>query len=659
MEWSYGVTTVDSRLKTYLPRTLASLDKAGFPNPRLFVDNFDAADRNANFWREGFDTSIRDTRIKTAGNWVLAAWELYIRSPRADRYAIFQDDVVFSAHLREYLEDLTWPPRGYLNLYTFPMNEPRSLLGRRGWRPKYYAMYPITPETIGIYPSNQKGKSACALVFDNSGLQTLLGSRYLVKRFQGGKVDPETGVQRNPDGSKYIDGGIVTAMAKAGYTEFVHMPSLCQHIGVTLDRTKLLPGRLDPASSMGNKRHGQAPSFRGEEFDARKLTVVKAAPVAGVEPRGAAIVDRDAESPRDPLTREAVPVVAGGISPRGGKQRIGLYGYHCRTGIGAMNFDIQKHCDVDAWLIPPHPKKGVLPMDDLDCDHMVCPTGSQLKTRWLLQRCDVIVFVEQPIHAHVLQAAKAAGKRIVCIPMQEWFPSRAKGWAQLVDLFIAPTLHCHNQIKHLVPSKHFVWPVDTDRFRFKQRDTCDRFVFIDGNGGYKNRKGSVVINQVLAQWPEMPLTVFSQRQRTWRTITARNEVGDAVRLYDEGDVLLLPHHVDGNCLEMREAMSCGMPVISTDGSPWDEVLALSRIPAARRKVKFPSRPVDWWDPSPAVLVELCRDWLGKPIGGFSQAARDWAEVNSWVRRAEMFNSLVRGEIPCPSAENVEETTATS
>lgn len=58
-------------------------------------------------------------------------------------------------------------------------------------------------------------------------------------------------------GHRSIDGGIVTALAEAGWKEWVHNPSLVQHTGLV--------------SSMRSKPHPRATSFRGEGFDAMEL----------------------------------------------------------------------------------------------------------------------------------------------------------------------------------------------------------------------------------------------------------------------------------------------------------------------------------------------------------------------------------------------------
>lgn len=232
-KWSYGLTTVPQRRKDLLPATLASLRTAGFDKPRLFVDG----DPDPVSWsREfGLEVTCRHPKVRTYGNWVLSLAELYIREPGADRYAVFQDDFVTYPHLRTYLEKCSYPEKGYLNLYTFPSNQGRCpMVGQTG------------RQRVGWYESNQNGRGAVALVFSREAVQTLLIHQHMVER--------PTDAHR---GWKAVDGAVVTAMRKAGWREWVHNPSLVQHTGAH--------------SSMGNKPHLLAESFRGEEFSAMRL----------------------------------------------------------------------------------------------------------------------------------------------------------------------------------------------------------------------------------------------------------------------------------------------------------------------------------------------------------------------------------------------------
>lgn len=283
--WAYGVTTVPSRFENLLPRTLASLEQAGFPQPRLFVDGGQSMPAHLS----GYEATFHDPKVNVFGNWALAAWELYLRNPSAQRYAIFQDDFVTYRNLRQYLESCPYPETGYLNLYTFPHNMDRGYT-RQEWLDLYQlerrrddledaiqhgkvpmddrlvlqklqressklredlkARSVLPTRTEGWYLSDQFGKGAVALVFSNEALRVLLRQKHF--------VDRPTDAHR---GWRAVDGGIVTAMQKAGWQEYVHNPSLVQHTGTV--------------SAMGNKTHLQANTFRGETFDARELVCEK------------------------------------------------------------------------------------------------------------------------------------------------------------------------------------------------------------------------------------------------------------------------------------------------------------------------------------------------------------------------------------------------
>lgn len=249
IRWAYGVTTCPQRRDDLLPKTLASLRLAGFDRPRLFVDG-DVYDAD---WlaHKPEDCTFHYPPLRAYGTWILGLAELYLRDPRCQRYALFQDDLVCCRNLRAYLDRCAYPKDGYWNLYTFPCNQ-RLCPGKPGGG-----------ERTGWYLSDQMGKGAVALVFDRPTVQALLANPRHAKHM----------VQRVPDetwGHRKIDGAISEALNPAHSTtaagmirEWVHSPSLVQHVGsvstIQLDNLK------------GEHPHPQATSFRGETFDALDL----------------------------------------------------------------------------------------------------------------------------------------------------------------------------------------------------------------------------------------------------------------------------------------------------------------------------------------------------------------------------------------------------
>jgi hypothetical protein len=243
MRWTYCVTTCPQRMNTLLRQTLESLKQGGFPYPWVFADGVQRAEA-AQLENQLTCPRVvcRYPAVMISGNWILSAHELLIRHPMSDRFAFFQDDMVCVRNLREYLERVPYPDKGYLNLYTFPSNQSWHPPGRK--KVGFYKSRPVD----GNNPDFQTGRRAVALVFSRDALVTLLSSRSLVEKCLAS--EERTRLKR-------IDGGIVNAMNLAGWSEYVHDPSLVQHTGVL--------------STVGNQPHPEAESFPGETFDALHL----------------------------------------------------------------------------------------------------------------------------------------------------------------------------------------------------------------------------------------------------------------------------------------------------------------------------------------------------------------------------------------------------
>ena len=212
MKWAYGITTVPQR-KSVFAKTVESLSKAGFDDPWLFVDSY-TPEYNSYTDFLSYNRAFRHPQIGAYGNWLLALWELHIREPNVDRFALFQDDITVCLGLRSYLERCPYPGQSYLNLCTYPVNQ--ELIESMG--------HDSDP---GWYPSNQKGKGAQALVFSNEAVQQLLKQPELVEHVH-------TVVHRQ---KRNIAGAVLTAFKRIGWQEYVHYPGLVDHVGARLNTT--------------------------------------------------------------------------------------------------------------------------------------------------------------------------------------------------------------------------------------------------------------------------------------------------------------------------------------------------------------------------------------------------------------------------------------
>lgn len=323
--------------------------------------------------------------------------------------------------------------------------------------------------------------------------------------------------------------------------------------------------------------------------------------------------------------------------------RIGLVGYNCRTGLGELNRQIAVYGDIARWLCVPHPKlQNNMTFYGVDAEY--CIDGSLRQIEKFVDSVDVVLFCERPFYRSLVDFVKDRNKRLVCVPMLEWTPV-SEEWTSKIDLFICPTKQCYKGLSKTLPCVYFPWPVDVDRFVFTKRKTCNRFLFIGGHGGWRGRKGADVVERCVAYWPEMPLTIISQAPTLSSGLAVKvlEEVPHNYELYDNGDVLIAPHKVDGLGLEPMEAMASGMPVITTCGAPWGEIPAIACIHASKH-VRVVNRPVDWYEPVAESLLSMCRSWIGRDISVQSLEAREWAESRSWAKHAAVFRGLVMGAV---------------
>jgi len=237
--WAVAMTTVPERLANgETLRSYQSIVRSGFRTVHLLsvdgplteeaqraIDSLDPAPQAV---------TVHRPPARTAGAWVLAAWELWIRTPGSTHLAIFQDDLRLCRNVRPYLERRPGPKDGYWNLYTYRTYE--QLLRQES---------KDGPPRPGFHrPSLQRGLGAVALVFPADVLSRVLIAPHMRDRLRD-----------STRGWRSVDGAIVTAIRQAGLYEYVHWPSLAQH-------------RSDLPSVTGNRRHEPSLSWPGEDWDA-------------------------------------------------------------------------------------------------------------------------------------------------------------------------------------------------------------------------------------------------------------------------------------------------------------------------------------------------------------------------------------------------------
>lgn len=201
MEWAYGVTTVPERISNgCLSATLQSLEKAGFGAPHIFVDA--AVDEEGQLrvpgWVYDYPVTVRHRRMGIHAHWVLSFAELCFLAPKADRFALFQDDIMMNEGTREFLESYRIPEHAYLNLFTSPRNKVKNAKGFR--------------------PAKHRCHGAHALVFPQAAARELLATKSIMKYMANHRC------------GEGVDIVIAMSLKKRKHRPFVHHPSIIRII---------------------------------------------------------------------------------------------------------------------------------------------------------------------------------------------------------------------------------------------------------------------------------------------------------------------------------------------------------------------------------------------------------------------------------------------
>ncbi|OBW94810.1 glycosyltransferase [Gallibacterium anatis] len=279
---------------------------------------------------------------------------------------------------------------------------------------------------------------------------------------------------------------------------------------------------------------------------------------------------------------------------------IGLVGWGCTTGNGGMNSDLATLASwISHWLVPEHPKlPNHLPYLERAKAVGTIVIESSLNDNFdivdsFLNNVDGIIYIEHPCYKNdkynIVLEAKKRNKLVIGIPMWEWWPER-KDWALATDILWAVTKFTENYLNSLsnVLFAHgwvhnwkgkviySRWGVDLNSFPFKQRHKAERFIFINGNGGYKMRKASDIVAKAFSLPGAPPLTVYSQQKDQIALFTSHNvnvihkNFPDRKDVYSDGDVFLFPSYWEGLCHGIYEGQAVGGLVITTDIAPMNE-----------------------------------------------------------------------------------------
>jgi len=564
--WAVGLLTAP-RPEPTIRRTLKSLQEAGFESVHIFAE--------PGSWIPeefcGLPVTVHGQVLGNLGNFFSSLVSLYMASPQADCFAVFQDDIEAARGLRPWCDREFWPAdTGIVSLFTSRVYSADAV----GWRVLKLGFF----RTYG----------AQALVFRRDVLEEFLtDGRALESR------------KSQLEGDDAVVGEWAT---RAGIGIAYHTPSLVQHIGA--------------AAAISRPGHGLGRASVAEAVD-------------------------------------SVERIARWRPPRSVLGKIGLIGWNTATGLGYLNRDLAEHLPIHKWLVPAHPGYPTLPDPEVPCriDRVPRTWDPENLKAWL-KGLDWVLFVELSYFDRFAQYAREQEISVACVPDWE-YASLKLDWMNFVDLMICPTRHTYELVSDwrrrfgfAWDVVHVPWPIDVQRFRFRRREICRRFLFVNGTGGtfarrpdgsiteYR-RKGIDLVVEAAAMLPGVPFTVYSQIDEIPPlppNVELRRAPLHNAQLYERGDVCVQPSHWEGIGLQLLECQAAGLPLVTTDAPPMNEYQPLKAIPVTSTEIVFvfENHPVLSNHIDPKDMAGLLEGLYETDIAEASRSAREFiVREHSW------------------------------
>lgn len=288
------------------------------------------------------------------------------------------------------------------------------------------------------------------------------------------------------------------------------------------------------------------------------------------------------------------------------------------------------------------------------------------KGRDLVERCDVMLFLETPHDWTLIDYARERGVKTALMPMYECMPDPLPATPDLMvcpsllDLRYyswyssgpEPPLGIAGHVLHSAdcPFKAVYLPVPAG-VPWRQRARAEVFVHNAGHGGLLGRNGTgQLLDAMRHVRSPLKLIVRSQDRLQWGVDDPRVEVrvGSAPyeALWDEGDVFVFPDKFNGLSLPLQEARAAGMLVMATNrfpantwlpSGPLIPVSGYQRDRVSGRCLEFDSAIVD-----PRDIAATMDAWFGADIIGYSRSGKAWADEMSWQRLRPKYVEVLEG-----------------
>lgn len=334
--------------------------------------------------------------------------------------------------------------------------------------------------------------------------------------------------------------------------------------------------------------------------------------------------------------------------------RLGLVCRADDSGLGSLSQDFYKYLQPEKVLTiygkySNHPERFP---GAIICNQGL-PSLQQIKD--FIKDIDVLITFETAYNWNLISEAKKKGVKTVIIPNYEWTPQNPPVEP---DLWLCPSLLDEKIYKADGKTNVAYLPIPIDRTKipFRLRTKASTFVFNNGHGGSIGRNSArEVIEAIWRIPPKNPLATGDakflirsqvQMESMLRMPHITFQFGDfpKEKLFEEGDVLIFPHKFDGLSLPIQEAIASGMPVLTTDYFPFNEMLPKELLipydDIAKAKLDEDTREIDIHLINPRDIADKISSFIGEDITELSKKMNEIAETFSWFTLKDKYIELL-------------------
>lgn len=233
-------------------------------------------------------------------------------------------------------------------------------------------------------------------------------------------------------------------------------------------------------------------------------------------------------------------------------------------------------------------------------------------SKWIEDNNIDLVFFNEQREYDVVAQMRLEFPDVILGAYVDYYTLTTIGKFKLYDFLICNTRRHYSVFNWHPQCFYLTWGVDTGLYRPHAR--CNNITFFH-SAGMSIRKGTDIVLKVFCEehnlnrksklfiHTQLPIKTFTDHsieELADKNVTVFEGTVGAPGLYHRGDVYVYPTTLDGLGLTMYEALACGMPVITTDEAPMNEVIGSDRGTLVTVEKKVSRQDGYYW---PLALVD--------------------------------------------------------